>query len=72
MAASVETAKREMSDALIEIFKLRSAPLLPKVEGCTTLQELRQVIFSILEDCRADHPEKTRLLRAAWDQLGDG
>ncbi len=71
MALSIETAKREMADALIEIFKLRSGHLLPKVESCTCLQELRLVIFKISDDHRATEPEKIRQLMHAWEALNE-
>ncbi len=71
MALSVETAKREMSGALIDIFKLRAAPLLARVEACTSLPELRHLIFSILEDTRSAEPDRARQLRLAWEALGE-
>lgn len=71
MGLSVETAKREMSDALIDVFKLRAATFLARVERCATLQELRHVIFSILDEINGHEPEKTRALREAWDALGE-
>ena len=69
MAVSVETARREMSGALIDIFKLRSAQFLPKVESCKTLLELRQVIFIILADARVADPDKAKKLLTAWTAL---
>lgn len=71
MAVSVETAKREMSSALIDIFKLRSAPYIPKVERCKTMVELRQVIFVILDDMHHADPERAKKLMAAWESLDD-
>lgn len=71
MAVSIETAKREMSGALIDIFKLRSAPLIAKVERCATHLELRQLIFAILGDARAAEPEKAKQLLKAWESLDE-
>ncbi len=69
MAISVEAAKRELSGALIDIFKFKAAQLLPKVESCKTLLELREVIFVILDDMRAAEPEKAKRLLVAWESL---
>ncbi len=69
MAVSLETAKREMSAALIELFKLRAAAFLPKVERCTSMLELRQVVFVIIDDASAAGPERSKSLLAAWQAL---
>ncbi len=69
MAVSVETAKREMSAALIDAFKLRAEPFLIKVESCRTMLELRQVIFVIIDNASASEPQKTKILLSAWQSL---
>ncbi len=69
MAISVETAKREMSAALIDIFKLRAAPHLPRVEACRTMLDLRQVIFVIIDDAGVREPEKAKMLLSEWQLL---
>jgi len=69
MPVSVEAARREMSAALIDLFKLRSALFLEKVEKCATSLELRQAVFMIIEETRATDPEKSRQLLRAWDIL---
>ncbi len=71
MAVSVETAKREISAALIDAFKLRAAPLLEKVQSCKTLWELREVIFVIIDDASVAEPEKSSALLAAWRSLDE-
>jgi len=71
MAVSVEAAKRELSGALIDIFKFKAAPLLVKVESCKTMLELRQVIFVVMDDTRIGDPDKAIMLLAAWESLGE-
>lgn len=72
MAVSFETAKREMSGELIEIFRLRSAPHIAKLEACKTMLDLRQAIFTIIGDARRiNEPEKANKLLTAWHSLGE-
>lgn len=71
MAVSVETAKREMSGALIDIFKFKAASFLPQVEKCKTILELRQIIFVILDDARVNDPAKAKKLLTAWEALDE-
>ena len=71
MAVSVETAKREMSGALIEAFKLRAAPHIAKVEGCNCMAELRIAIFAVIDSLRYKEPDKAKLLMVAWSALDE-
>ncbi len=71
MAVSVETAKREICGALIDVFKLRAAPFLEKVQNCKTMWELREVIFVIIDDASSAEPEKANTLVAAWRSLDE-
>lgn len=71
MAVSVEAAKRELSGAVIDIFKLRAAALVGAVEGCKTMMELRQFIFLTMDDVRTSDPEKAARLLAAWGALNE-
>jgi hypothetical protein len=69
MAVSLETAKREMAGALIDIFKLRAAPHVTKVENCTTMVELRQAVFTIADVARNNDPDKAKQLISEWAAL---
>ncbi len=71
MAVSIETARREMCGALIDILKLRAAPFLEEVQRAQTLLELRQLIFLIMDDVRPASPDNARKLLEAWDALDD-
>jgi hypothetical protein len=72
MAVSIETAKREISGELIEIFKLRSAPFISTLEACKTMFELRQVVFTIIGGARRiNDAEKANQLLTAWHSLGE-
>ncbi len=71
MAVSVETAKREMSGAMIDTFRLKATPFLAKVERCATMQELRYTVFDIINNLRGDEPEKAKMLMSAWAALDE-